>query len=264
MKILHLSIIAIVGILIIVLTSVGVFMKKLDDNSVPLDTGVMITGVKENYTLNEPITFSVMVDGYGSGCGDTKAILTKENDSQYKSQVWGVGRQCTSTNPTNFEFNGLSANTTINQAGNYTITASFDDSVTYRHTVAEEKFSVTASKITSIHDTGVTPMSANVTNTNFTINYNIAGNGKILDANMDTQSKSLILSLETTSNGTLTVSVPRALLDSKENNQDTQFIILMDGQEVKYTETISVTARTLTIPFELGTEKIEIIATQKI
>lgn len=144
MKTLHLSIIAIVGIIIIVMTSVGVFMKKLDDNTEPLDTGVLITGVKENYTLNEPITFSVMIDGYGSGCGDTKAILTKENDSQYKSQVWSGERQCASSaNPTNFKFNGLSANTTINQVGNYTITASFDDSVTYRHTISEEKFSVT-------------------------------------------------------------------------------------------------------------------------
>ena len=128
-------------------------MGKLNDNSGPLYTNMMITGMKENYTLNEPIVFSVMVHGYGSGCGDTKAILTKENDSQYKSQVWGVGRQCTSfTNPTKFEFDGLSANTTIIQAGDYIITASFDDSVTYHHTITEVKFSVTGPKITHYYD----------------------------------------------------------------------------------------------------------------
>lgn len=145
------------------MTSVGVLMKKIDDNTGLLYTNVMITGVKENYTLSEPITFSVMVNGYGSGCGDTKAILTKENDSQYKSQVWGVGRQCTSfANHTNFEFNGLSTNTTVNQAGNYTITASYDDFVTYRHTVAEQKFSVILTKIeNSIKIPHVEPISTN-------------------------------------------------------------------------------------------------------
>ncbi len=101
-----------------------------------------------------------------------------------------------------------------------------------------------------------------VINTNFTINYNLTGNNKLLDANMSKQSNSLILSLGTTSNGTLTVSIPRTLLDSKSaySNQDTQFIILVDKQEVKYIETTSIDARTLTIPFELGAKKIEITA----
>jgi len=106
--------------------------------------------------------------------------------------------------------------------------------------------------------------SIKVTNTNFTINYSIAGKGTILDAKMDARSTSLILSLNMTSNGTLTVSIPRELLDSKENNQDTQFIVLVDGQEVKYVETTSMIVRTPTIPFESGSEKIQIIATQRI
>lgn len=249
------------------MTSVGVFMKKLDDNSGPLYTGVMITGVKDNYTLNEPVTFSVMVDGYGSGCGDTKAILTKENDSQYKSQVWGVERQCASfSNPTNFEFNGLSANTTIHQAGNYTITASFDDSVTYHHTIAEEKFSVILPKNTTVYNTGITPMSANVANTNFTINYDIVGNGKILDAKMDAQSKSLILLLDTKSNGTLILSIPRALLDIKKNDRGMgEFYMLADGQETTFKEIHTTpTDRIFSIPFQNGTKDIEIIATELI
>lgn len=261
MKTLH-YIIAIVGILVIVMTSVGVFMKKLDDNSGPLYTSMVITGMKESYTINEPIVFSVMVHGYGSGCGDTKAILAKENDSQYKSQVWGVGRQCTSfANPTSFEFNGLSTNTTINQTGNYTITASFDDSVTYRHTIADAKFSVTAYDITGIY-TRVTP-TFNVTNTNFTINYDISG-GQVSKITRDQKSNTLIVSLQATKDGHMTLAVPRTLLDSKENNQDTQFVVLVDGHEVKYAETTSATIRTLTIPFELGAKMIEIMSTQRI
>lgn len=119
---------------------------------------------------------------------------------------------------------------------------------------------------TSISDTGIHPFSINVTNTNFTLNYNVSGNNKLLDANMDSHTESLVLSMYASSNGTLSISIPRALLDSKSpySNQDTKFIILIDKQEVKYTETTSITARILTIPFELGAKKIEITAPMNI
>jgi len=105
-------------------------------------TNITINGMKENYTLNEPIVFYIAVEGYGTGCGDAKAIITKENDSQYKSPVWGVGSSCASnTKQNHFKFNTLSVNTSINQTGNYILTASFDDFVTYPHTT-EKKFSV--------------------------------------------------------------------------------------------------------------------------
>src|SRR5690348_6786572 len=105
-------------------------------------TNITINGLKENYTLNEPIVFYIAIEGYGTGCGDAKAIITKENDSQYKSPVWGVGSSCASdTKQNHFKFNTLSVNTSINQTGNYILTASFDDFVTYPHTT-EKKFSV--------------------------------------------------------------------------------------------------------------------------
>ena len=103
---------------------------------------ITINGLKENYTLNEPIVFSIAIEGYGTGCGDTKAIITKENDSQYKSPVWGVGSSCASnTKQNHFKFNALSVNASINQTGNYILTTSFDDFITSPHTT-EKKFSV--------------------------------------------------------------------------------------------------------------------------
>ena len=62
------------------------------------------------------------------------------------------------------------------------------------------------------------------------------------------------------------MTIPRALLDSKSaySNQDAKFIVLVDKQEVKYKETTSITARTLTIPFDFGAKEIEIIATTSI
>lgn len=258
MKTLHLGMI--IGISVIALTSFGVLIEKLNDYQQQPYTSLFITGLKENYTINDPVSFSVTLAGYGTGCGDTMATITRENDSKYQSPGWASQPQCVA-NPSlhDFKFTALSANTIINQTGNYVLTVSFDDLFEHQKTV-KQKFSVFAFKNTSIFDTGIYPFTVGVINANFTIHYNISGNNKLSDANMNLQSKSLILSLQSTNNGTLIVSIPRALLDSKSaySNQDTKFIILIDKQEVKYTETTSITARTLTIPFELGVKKIEI------
>lgn len=116
---------------------------------------------------------------------------------------------------------------------------------------------------TSTFDMGIYPFSINVANTNFTLNYNISGNNKLIDANMYAQKTSLVLSMHTSSNGTLSVSIPRALLDSNLY-PDTHFIVLVDKKEVSFTETVSLTARTIIIPFEYGVETMEIIAPQRI
>ena len=108
--------------------------------------------------------------------------------------------------------------------------------------------------------------SIKVQNTDLTINYNISGNNKLVDANADVNSKSLTLSLKTTNNGTLTVSIPRTLVDARiGQQQDDKFYVLMDGQEVNYTEINTTnTTRTLSIPFTNSIEKIEIIGTNPI
>ena len=104
--------------------------------------------------------------------------------------------------------------------------------------------------------------SVKVPNTDFTINYNISGNNKLVDANVDSPSKSLILSLESTNNGTLIVSIPRALLDIKKNDRGMgEFYILADGQETAFKEIhTTLTDRTFSIPFQNGTKSIEIIS----
>jgi len=100
-----------------------------------------------------------------------------------------------------------------------------------------------------------------VDGTDFSVTYSIT-NGKVLGIKADIPSKSLIVSIQTTGNGQLTIDLPRALIDAKINNQtDDQFFVLNDGQEAQFTETKTTTDRTLTIPFTDGTGQIEIIGT---
>jgi hypothetical protein len=110
----------------------------------------------------------------------------------------------------------------------------------------------------------ILPNMIKVQNTNFTINYNITGNNKLLDANMDSQSKSLILSLNATNNGTLIVSLPREMIDAKlPTGNDDKFYILVNGQESVFKEINTTTNdRTISISFTNGTHVIEIIGVQ--
>ena len=100
-----------------------------------------------------------------------------------------------------------------------------------------------------------------VDGTDYSVSYSIT-NGKVLGIKADTQSKSLIVSIQTTGDGQLTITLPRALIDAKMNDQtDDQFVVVNDGQEAAFTETKTTTDRTLTIPFTDGTGQIEIIGT---
>ena len=136
------SIITIVAIIVISATSVGVFIGKVNDSQQQPYLIMMVTGLKENYTINEPISFSITLEGYGTGCGDTMATITKENNSNFQSLGWASQPQCVS-NPSlhNFKFNSISANTTINQTGNYLLTVTYDDHFEHQKAV-EKRFTV--------------------------------------------------------------------------------------------------------------------------
>ena len=101
-----------------------------------------------------------------------------------------------------------------------------------------------------------------VDGTDFSVTYSIT-NGKVLGIKADVQSKSLIVSIQTTGNGVLTITLPRGLIDAKSDNQtDDKFFVLTDGQEADFQETNTAsTDRTLSIPFSDGTSEIEIIGT---
>jgi predicted secreted protein with PEFG-CTERM motif len=93
-----------------------------------------------------------------------------------------------------------------------------------------------------------------------TLNHEISS-GKITTILPDIDANSLIIGLETTNNGELTVTLPRDIIDSTINNEDDVFFVLVDGEEVTFEETATSTDRTLTIQYPGGAEEIEIIGT---
>jgi len=73
----------------------------------------------------------------------------------------------------------------------------------------------------------------------------------------------LIVIIESENDGSITLEMPRDAFDAKKQDQtDDTFIIIIDGIEVPYQETVTNTnSRIITINFEEGDSDIEIIGT---
>ena len=72
----------------------------------------------------------------------------------------------------------------------------------------------------------------------------------------------VVVEIDSTDEGAITLDLPREFIDAeKQNGKDETFIILIDGIEVAYQETINSESRIITINFEQGDSKIEIIGT---
>ena len=106
------------------------------------------------------------------------------------------------------------------------------------------------------------PSTIPVDGTNFSIQYTIT-NGKVLDIKADQPHTSLIVSIQTTGDGVLTITLPRALIDSKNSDgTDKSYVVSNDGQMAQFNETgTTSTDRTLVIPFKNGTQQISIMGT---
>jgi predicted secreted protein with PEFG-CTERM motif len=96
---------------------------------------------------------------------------------------------------------------------------------------------------------------------NGSIGYEITG-GQLLSITPDVDANSLIVGIDATSDGSLTLTIPRSVADALlETGEDDEFFVLIDGEEVDFSEDASSTDRTLTIAFQEGAEEIEIIGT---
>lgn len=274
MQTIHLGIIggsSIAGVIFLILSFTSMYpLTDVPHHTFKFWMSVDTPGLQDVYNVGQKVNFSVSIKGFGIYPCVFPGVKIYRYDN-YNASVFEMNEPSGSmscpihTDPDFYQFyfpnKTGSFVTTLNRTGKYAL------DISYGSNSFEKYFSVIGNtNMTSTNDILVPTLFANATNTNFTINYNITGNNKLLAVNTGAQSQSLILSLMTTSDGMLTVSIPRVLLDSKSaySNQDTEFIILVDKHEVKYTETTSITNRTLSIPLDLGAKEIEITATSGI
>ena len=95
-----------------------------------------------------------------------------------------------------------------------------------------------------------------ITIEDYDILYQITG-AKIIKIIPDVENKSLIIEIETFSDGELMLTIPKQILDTNEGD----FFVLVDGEETNHDSSSTNDAWTLIIPFYNGSEEIEIIGT---
>jgi predicted secreted protein with PEFG-CTERM motif len=143
--------------------------------------------------------------------------------------------------------------------GTYTITVQYGDN---KSRVAETSFEFGGSTVIPPTDGNsvVTDTTVSVEGSNDLIGYEITG-GKLLSIIPDVDANSLIISIDATDDGSITLTIPRSVMDATINGGDDDFFVLIDGEEVDFDEITTSTDRTLTIAFPAGAEEIEIIGT---
>ena len=92
-------------------------------------------------------------------------------------------------------------------------------------------------------------------------NYTIR-RGEIDDFKIDLRTSSLTISLNPRANGELTITLPRDLIDAKIGSEDSDFIVFINNIEYQlFEETITLSDRTLSIPFGPFDSEITIMGT---
>ncbi|MDH3656895.1 MAG: PEFG-CTERM sorting domain-containing protein [Nitrosopumilus sp.] len=93
-----------------------------------------------------------------------------------------------------------------------------------------------------------------------TLDHDISG-GSVTEMEIEMDSNSLVIEVDATDNGSISVTLPRDVIDATNNGNDDDFFVIVDGEEVDFQETKTSTDRTLTVEFPAGAEEIEIIGT---
>lgn len=95
------------------------------------------------------------------------------------------------------------------------------------------------------------------------IKYHIVG-GKLTGIYAEKDNISLLLNISSTSDGKLSIELPRNIIDSKkQGNVDDNYAVFVDGQYAAADEIrTTAQARTLMVAFDNGTSVIEITGTQ--
>jgi len=209
---------------------------------------ITVTTDKASYNDGDKVTISGSTQDYISGTPITVRIISPIGNLVKVDQV-DLGSDRT------FSTSITATGVLWQEAGAYTVKVQFGSAAR----TAQTTFQFSGSS-----GNGQGGNTIKVDGTDLSVKYSIT-NGKVLGIKADIQSKSLIVSIQTTGDGVLTITLPRALINATlpSTGQDDKYYVLVDGQEADFQETSTTTTdRTLSIPFTDGTEEIEIIGTQ--
>ena len=231
--------------------SIPIFAQSATPSPSPPTAALVTTSIdRSSYTLGDTIVISGQVQAVVSGTPLSIEILDPQNNVAKIDQI-DVSQDG------KYTYSTKAAGPYWKSNGSYTVKVQYGPpNVTAQTTFTFQSTPTTTSNVFQLKD----PSSQQT----FNVNYTITG-GTVKTMTIDAQSLSVIVSVNSTSDGTISLQLPRALIDAKQpnSNQDDAFIILIDGAEVKpQSESANNDFRNITVQFLQGDQDIEIIGTQ--
>jgi len=262
----QLMIFALFGILI---TSVGVSPIFAENGIIDVSTDKSIYSDGDIITISGEIKNMVPGDQLSiiiqSPNGNLVALdqLTVSSDNQFNTEIKLGGKlmKTEGTYTIKVQYREQSATTSFDFGGVENLSTNELDRVIVEDNVVQDPL-IEDSLVDEIVvvDSIVTATTVTVHDSTDLISYEIT-NAKLLNIIPDLDAVSLLIYIETTDEGSITLTIPRSILDASINGGDDEFFVLIDGEEVDFEEITTSIDRTLTIDFLAGTEQIEIIGT---
>ena len=160
------------------------------------------------------------------------------------------------------DYSGALGATTLNEAGDLAAADYAIWNISGDTWIETGKYSLLNDAITMMEVADAPAGPIMVDGTEFAPPFTITG-GDVSAMFTNPQENTLVINMETTESGILTITLPRALIDSKlADETDDSFFVLVDGEEADYLETESTAdSRTIQVEFVGGSEVVEVIGT---
>ncbi|QLH05515.1 PEFG-CTERM sorting domain-containing protein [Nitrosopumilus oxyclinae] len=227
------------GLILLLIISTGtafaqesLISVQTDDNHYDEGDTIVISGTVTTIVGSTPATLQLFSDG---NLVDI-AQITIAQDGSYSHTVIAEGPLW-------------------KKSGEYTVRASYGEG-----NIAESEFSYSPkSEIISTSTNYEVDAGSHGT---FDVEYTING-GTITNIVVDSNIFAIIVQIDAFDEGSITLDLPREFIGAeKQDGKDDTFIILIDGIEVEYQESVVLAdSRVITINFEQGDSDIEIIGT---
>ena len=222
-----------------------------------IQTSIMVTTDKTMYSEGDMIIVTGEVRDLYSGT-PVSVIVKAPNGNLVSIAQVSVGAD------KKFSTEIAAGGALMKTEGTYTITVQYGTENRSATTSFEfggsTDISGTGSSGTGSSGSKITDTTVSVEGSSDLIGYEISG-GKLLSIMPDVDANSLIISIDATNDGSISLTIPRTVMDAVHDGEDDEFFVLIDGEEVDFDEIVTSTDRTLTIEFPAGAEMIEIIGT---
>ena len=243
----------------------GILITSVGTTVFAENGSIVVTTDKSSYSDGETVTISGeiknMVPGdqlsilIQSPNGNLVALdqLTVGTDNQFSTEI-KVGGKLMKTEGTysvKVQYRAQSATTSFEFDGIASVTSNKTIEETIEETIIEDLVVI---------DSIVTSTTVTIQDSTDLVSYEIT-NAKLINVIPDLDAVSLLIYIEAIDDGSITLTIPRTVLDAIIHEGDDEFFVLVDGEEVDFEEITTSKDRTLTIEFNAGTEQIEIIGT---